>query len=230
MTRGTLSARDIEVLLFIAVMREVAQRHIRRKFALSDALASRIAGRLVRHGLIERRRIHENGINLLRPTRLGIALLMSGHHAKQSQLFLPRRSMGLKDLEHTLGIIDLVLAAEERWPAAKIRPCWALRRKLGPGWRIADLAVRPPNAHLTLLGELDCGSENLATLTTKLTDLVAEYPSWCDPGPVEIIVIATTKRRATAIRRAIGKKGIPARVTSLQIVARWVRLASFVKR
>lgn len=223
MTRGTLSARDIDVLLFIARMREVAQRHVRRRFGLSDALASRIARRLAHHRLAELRRVHDNGINLLRPTRLGIDLLVSGGHAKASQLFLPRHSMGLKDLEHTLGILDLVLTATECWPSAKIRPCWALRRKLGPGWRIPDLTIRPPNCTRTLLIELDRGTERLALLTTKLQDLVAEYPEWCDPGPVGIIVLAITKRRTRAVRRALLAKRLSVRTTSLQAVARWAR-------
>lgn len=223
-----LLPRDIRALLFIGRGHEVAQYQLHEAVftGLSEGIVSRWVKRMVHREAIAVERWAKVGINRLRLTRAGLAVL-SNAGVKTQDLFTPRTATALKDVQHTLWINDLrVVVSRLALPPDVVAPAWMLQRQLGANAdAIPDLlAIRKPRGTdrgFVLACEIDLGAERLkGVFLPKLARLVAAVQAWADRSPAAILILTRGGRRAEAIRESIGgASSLPMLVATLPATA-----------
>jgi len=205
------SPRDAEALRFIGEGYEVAQYQL-HKAIFPERVAtvvSRFVIRAQRSKLVTVERQNGIGINRLRLTSRGRALLVDRGICHADELFVPKTPVSAKDLAHTLWINDLRVAIKRCVPSPEFAlPAWALQRRLQPPpFAIPDiLAIWQPREHrdaLALAGEIDLGGEGLKILLPKLQRLSNLLKSWSEPSPGIILVFTRGFRRRDMIRQEV---------------------------
>lgn len=206
-----LLPRDIRALLFIGRGHEVAQYQLHEAVftGLSEGIISRWVKRMVRREAIAVERWAKVGINRLRLTRAGLALLIDAG-IKTQDLFTPRTATSLKDVQHTLWINDLrVVMPRMPLPPDVVAPAWVLQRQLGANADVIPdlLAIRMPRGTdhgFVLACEIDLGAERLkGVFLPKLVRLAAAVQGWAGTSRSAILILTRGGRRATAIRDGV---------------------------
>jgi len=206
------SARDLAALAFIGRGFEVMQYQLHEAVFPSRApnVVSRFVGRATRRGLVIAERLHRVGMNRLRLTKVGVDLLVRSGAGRADDLFVPRRSVALKDLAHTVWINDirvaLLLSAR---PPDVISPAWVLQRRLNPAPGVVPdlLAIWKPSdgfSGFLLACEVDLGGESVqGTFSPKLAQLADEVDSWAQDSSAVVLILTNSLRRAKFIERAL---------------------------
>lgn len=202
-----LSTRDLLALRFIGEGYEVAQYHLHEGVFRGRApnVVSRFVARARMRGLVAVERWNHVGINRLRLTSRGCAVLVGHGVALPHEVFVPSRAVAPKDLTHTLFINDVRTACTAlRHPPNLALPAWALQRRLQPApGAIPDLlAIWKEPAHgggLVIACEIDLGGEGQRVLLGKLTTLVRVMGEWARNARSEILVFT----RPDARRRSL---------------------------
>jgi len=207
---GAVSARDLAALAFIGRAGELAQYqlHVGLFGAVSEVVVSRFVRRAEKRGLILISRWRGIGINRLRLTSAGRALLIANGTDEQD-IFTPRNPIAEGHIEHQLWIVDtmIVLGQAARSPDL-LQPAWALQRRFPerPA-AIPDVLAsftQPASQPPLLLGvEVDLGSERLkAVLMPKLEKLCAVMATWAGDATPAIVLLTNNVRRRDALRVA----------------------------
>lgn len=216
----TLTSRDLLALAFIGRGYEVAQYQLRVAIflGLSEVVASRRVRRWHRLGLIAIERWNGVGINRIRLTAAGRAVVVAAGLATEDELFVPQRAVQPKDVVHTLWINDLRVVAGEGFPirADRIEPAWALQRRLVPAPpAIPDLLLlqkaREGKRAALVAMEVDLGGERLtSTFVPKLVKLADLLVEWAGPSARTWIVILTRgPRRLESLRSRLLEADLP---------------------
>lgn len=211
----TPSPRDLAALRFIGEGFEIAQYQLHATvFARRvDTVVSRFVRRAADRKWIVVERLHRTGPNLLRLTEAGRALLVGLGAAHIDEVFVPKRSVALKDLRHTLLINDLRAALHMLSDRPDlVLPAWALQRRLSPSAAVFPdvLAIWKPNcssAGSLFAGEVDLGGEALSTVfVPKLGKLRTQLADWAgeDTSAATVLILTSSHLRAERISKAIG--------------------------
>jgi hypothetical protein len=201
-------ARDLDAGVWIGKGYEVAQYQLHEAVfpGRSPVVVSRFVNRWKERGLIAVERWNRIGMNRLRLTSRGRDLILVSGSAKPEDLFVPKKPVAPKDLEHHLWINDLrVVFGRLDSPPVAILPAWAIERNLvlGPSVVPDLLIVRAPGAGSSgrvLAAEVDLGTEPLKSVflpkLVRLGALLAESGGGSRSG---IAVLTKGKRRQHAI-------------------------------
>jgi len=207
---GAISARDLVALRFIGRAGELAQYQLHAAIFgdVSEVVASRFVRRAAARELLVVSRWRGIGINRLRLTARGRALLIR-HGTNAEEIFTPRNPVADGHIEHQLWIVDtmIVLGQATRTPDLLL-PAWALQRRF-PERPAAIPDVLASFTELTtkpalLLGvEVDLGSERLkAVFLPKLEKLSAVISTWAGDATPAIVLLTNNVRRRDALRAA----------------------------
>lgn len=212
-----VSPRDIDALRFIGRAGELAQYQLHDRVfgAVSEVVVSRFVRRAVQRDLVAISRWRGIGINRLRLTARGRALLIA-NGADASEIFLPRAPIAEGHIEHQLWIVDtlIVLAKASRTPDLLL-PAWALQRRFAPRpVAIPDVLAaftEPADKPALLLGvEIDRGSERLnAVFLPKLEKLCTVLATWAGSATAVIVLLTNNTRRRDALRAACSALPLP---------------------
>jgi hypothetical protein len=213
-----LSDRDLAALRFIGEGYEVAQYQLHAAVfpGRVPTVVSRFVTRAAARKLVALDRANRTGINRLRLTGPGKAVLVENGFAHEDELFVPKNAVALKDLAHTLWINDARVAVDQVEPVADlILPAWALQRRLQPPpVAIPDLlAIWNPSgarAGLALACEIDLGGEGLQILVPKLERLFELVERWAAPSVGLVIVLCRGRRRRDSILQEVTRRRINA--------------------
>lgn len=128
---ASLPARDYEALRYISAWYQVEQYQLEAALFAdrSPTVVSRCIRRLAAAGYVIVERWNRVGINLLRTTARGRRALIA-RGVDDSTIFVPEKTVALKDLAHQLWVVDTGLALRRVSAKLEIAPCWSLRRKL----------------------------------------------------------------------------------------------------
>ena len=162
-----LSERDVEALTFIGRSFEAAQYQLHAAVFAGNAptVVSRFTRRAYEANAIS---IHRHDVlsgNRLRLTSTGLDLLERFQPGIVDDVFVPRRPVALKDLEHTTFINDICVALGPLGPT-DLHPAWLLQRRFGRDATVIPdvLAIWPPGRQtdpLVVACEVDLGCEPL---------------------------------------------------------------------
>lgn len=204
-----LSDRDLAALEFIGRSYEVAQYQLHATVFAGRAptVVSRFVSRAVRAGLLNARRTLGIGANRLRLTHDGFTVLDEKlQPCEAERLFVPRRPVASKDVEHTTFINDICVALESTEPPPRhVYPAWYLQRQLGAdAVAIPDVLALWPNTSdhnsLVLACEVDLGAEPLnRVFIPKLRRLAEIAYSSSQPSDAAILVFTRGKRRRSML-------------------------------
>jgi site-specific DNA-methyltransferase (adenine-specific) len=167
-------------------------------------VVSRFVARALRHEFIHAERLQQIGMQRLRLTATGKRYLEQ-HGVASARLFVPRRSVALKDLAHTTWINDLRVTFGKLAPD-QIAPAWLLQRLLGSGaTAIPDLFISwsasGEREALTIACEVDLGGENLRhVFFPKLVLQQDAMRAWSDGSRFVILILTRGERRVAALR------------------------------
>jgi len=217
---GAISPRDLAALSFIGRAGELAQYQLHAAVFgdVSEVVVSRFVRRAASRGLILVSRWRGIGINRLRLTTRGRALLIANGTDEQ-EIFTPRNPIAEGHIEHQLWIGDvmIVLARAARLPDL-LQPAWALQRRAPerPA-AIPDVLAsftEPASQPALLLGvEVDLGSERLkAVFLPKLEKLCTVMAEWAGDATPAIVLLTNNIRRRDALRAAAA--GLPIAVVA----------------
>lgn len=232
--------RDIEILDYIGFHYQVSQGqlHVEKFEGRSEAVVTRRVRKLADDGLLAVERLNKTGINLLRLTTKGLAVLVEAGK-REGDYFVPRKPVALKDLAHTLWINDICVMLKKKEPCpTTVLPAWQLQRRWSPApGAIPDvLAVYEPDTlakRVVVSIEIDLGAERLkSTFIPKLQKcaelLLAEWA----PNDVPVIVVFTKgPRRALSLLTAAAQS-LPVPIVvqllphasgreTLRLISRW---------
>lgn len=212
-----LSARDADVLVFIALAREVAQYQIHALFfaGLSEVVVSRCIRRLFGLRLITVDRWRKVGINRLRLTPNGADYLLEYRLAAEEQIHVAARPAADKDIAHSLWIVDLLVLFRMFAPAAEALPCWHLRRRLhaAAGVSIPDVLAIPRKPKAPLIAvEVDRATERMAVVLQKLRALDGTLATLASDADAAIVFLTVGVRRVQAVRKAVGEAPLRASI------------------
>jgi len=207
---GAISPRDLAALSFIGRAGELAQYQLHAAVFgdVSEVVVSRFVQRAVHRGYILVSRWRGIGINRLRLTARGRALLIA-NGTDEKDIFTPRNPIAEGHIEHQLWIVDtlIVLARAARTPDL-LQPAWALQRRFPerPA-AIPDVLAsftQPTSQPALLLGvEVDLASERLkAVFLPKLDKLCAVMAAWAGDATAAIVLLTNNVRRRDALRAA----------------------------
>src|ERR1051326_3668885 len=165
---NALPERDYTALQFIAAWYEVAQYQLEDAVfsGLSPTIVSRSVRRLRAADYIAVERWNRVGLNLLRLTTRGRAVLLD-RGMSEDAIFVPEKAVAVKDLAHHLWIVDAGLMLQRLGARMKATPCWALRRRLA--------ALRPAAIPDLLAFRLGSDDETEAVIAVE-GDLGGERP------------------------------------------------------
>jgi hypothetical protein len=207
---AAVSPRDVGALRFIGRAGELAQYQLHEGVfgSVSEVVVSRFVRRAVKRELIATSRWRGIGINRLRLTSRGRALL-TANGVDAREIFVPRAPIAEGHIEHQLWIVDtlIVLGQAARTPDLLL-PAWALQRRFEPRpVAIPDALASftaPADKPSLLLGvEIDRGSERLAAVfLPKLEKLCAVLATWAGTATAVIVVLTNNARRCAALRAA----------------------------
>ncbi|HEX6639734.1 MAG TPA: hypothetical protein VF215_01405 [Thermoanaerobaculia bacterium] len=214
---GAISARDLAALRFIGRAGELAQYQLHEGVFgdVSEVVVSRFVRRAVRRELVAVSRWRGIGINRLRLTTRGRALLVT-HGTNADEIFTPRNPVADGHIEHQLWIVDtmIVLGRATRAPDLLL-PAWALQRRFPerPA-AIPDVLASfttPPSQPSLLLGvEVDLGSERLnAVFLPKLDKLSTVMEAWAGGATAAIVLLTNNLRRRDTLRLAVADLRVP---------------------
>lgn len=211
--------RDIDLLDFTGFHYQVSQGqgHAAIFPGLSEVVVTRRVRSLAADGLLVVDRVNKTGINLLRLTEKGRDLLVDTGRT-QSDYFVPRKPVALKDLAHTLWINDIsvMLRSFEPRPIT-VLPAWQLQRRWVPSpGAIPDLLaiydLPTIGKRLVIPIEVDLGAERLkATFLPKLGMCAGLLTNeWAPYDPGVIFVFTKGRRRALSLlKMAPGSLSVP---------------------
>lgn len=212
-----VSPRDVDALRFIGRAGELAQYQLHEGVfgAVSEVVVSRFVRRAVKRELIAISRWRGIGINRLRLTARGRALLIA-NGADANEIFLPRAPIADGHIEHQLWIVDtlIVLGHASRTPDVLL-PAWALQRRFATRpVAIPDVLAsftEPADQPPLLLGvEIDRGSERLnAVFLPKLEKLCEVMATWAGTATAVIVLLTNNARRCDALRAATASLPLP---------------------
>lgn len=198
--------RSIEVVRFIAEGGEVTQPQVHERFfrGRSEAVVSRAIRKLANHGFLAIDRWNGVGVNRLRLTPKGRALLLAVG-VPEHAIFVLRKSVAPAHISHTAWINDLrVVVAGGTRPPAFALPAWALQRLIRPlPPTIPDLLVHfggDGKSALTIAFEVDLGTERLRKVFGPKLRLLHEVLGTWSATAQAIIVLTASARRAALLR------------------------------
>jgi hypothetical protein len=205
-----LSARDMAVLVFVAIAREVAQYQIHALFfaGKSEVVVSRCVRRLLGLGLIAVDRWRKVGINRLRLTPAGAGYLLEHRLSAEQQIHVATRPAADKDIAHSLWIVDLLVLFRLFTPAVEALPCWHLRRKLGAaaGMSVPDVLALSPAPKAPLIAvEVDRATERMAVVLQKLRALDETLATLASDADAAVVFLTIGERRVQAVRKAVAE-------------------------
>jgi len=203
-TARHLSQRDIDALVFIALMGVIAQGQLAQRVFkdLSEVVVSRCAKRLLRLGLIEVLRWNRIGINLLKLRTAGRDLLIE-EGVPEEKIFMARWPTA-GGLAHRLWIVDAAIALE-RMGGFRVQTCWMLRRALaGTKVPVPDLLALSKNGQRVIAVEIDNANENLKSFVVpRLRDLDAALHAWAPDAAAAIVILTLGARRAVSLQQQV---------------------------
>ena len=212
-----VSPRDIDALRFIGRAGELAQYQLHEGVfgAVSEVVVSRFVRRAAKRELIATSRWRGIGINRLRLTARGRAMLVA-NGVDTNELFVPRTPIAEGHIEHQLWIVDtlIVLGQASRVPDVLL-PAWAVQRRFASRpVAIPDVLAsftQPAEKPSLLLGvEIDRGSERLAAVfLPKLEKLCGVLATWAGTATAVVILLTNNARRCEALRAATAALPIP---------------------
>jgi hypothetical protein len=206
-----LPERDYAALQFTAAWYQVAQYQLEDAVFpnRSPTVASRCVRRLRMAGYIAVERWNRVGLNLIRVTARGRAVLID-RGVSDDAIFVPEKPVAVKDLAHHLWIIDAGLMLRRLPVPIDATPCWALRRRLAalrPAAVPDLLALRlgtDEETEAAIAIEVDLGGERLKNVfIPKLAVLRDTLAGWAAGQPAAVLVLTVGPRRITALRAAI---------------------------
>jgi len=204
-----LPTRDSEGLRFIGEGYEVAQYQLHEAVfrGLSPTVVSRFVRRWEEKGLLASGRLHGFGMNRLRLTSHGKTALVSLGIATDEQLFVPRRSVALKDLAHTLWINDGRIVLGRFFPRAVVLPAWALGRLEERPPVVPDILalVRPNRARngLSLAVEVDLGGEPLMRVFLPKLGVLRSFLQGAADTRSAIVILTNAPGRRLTLEKAL---------------------------
>ena len=220
---AAVSPRDVDALRFIGRAGELAQYQLHEGVFgnVSEVVVSRFVRRAAKRELIATSRWRGIGINRLRLTSRGRALL-TANGVDASEIFVPRTPIAEGHIEHQLWIVDtlIVLGRASRTPDLLL-PAWALQRRFASRpVAIPDALAsftQPAEKPALLLGvEIDRGSERLnAVFLPKLEKLCAVLATWSGSATAVIVLLTNNARRCEALRAATTALPLPVVVEML---------------
>jgi hypothetical protein len=207
-----LSKRDIAALQFIGRGAEVAQYQLHAAVfgRVSEVVVSRFVRRAAARDLVVVTRWRGIGINRLRLTRRGRAVLVA-NGVDPLEIFVPHNPIADGHIEHHLWIVDVLTVLGRATPKADVLvPAWALERRFTPRpAAIPDVLASfsfPRGDSLLLAVEIDRGSESIASVfAPKLRELCAVLGAWSGSATGVILVFTKGVRRREAIQRCVVK-------------------------
>jgi hypothetical protein len=214
---GAISARDLVALQFIGRAGELAQYQLHAGVfgEVSEVVVSRFVRRAVARELIVVSRWRGIGINRLRLTTRGRALLIT-HGTNADAIFTPRSPIAEGHIEHQLWIVDtmIVLGRATRTPDLLLSASALQRRFAERPPAIPDVLAsftQPPEQPALLLGvEVDLGSERLkAVFLPKLEKLCAVMETWSGSAAAALVILTNNLRRRDALKGAVGDLSLP---------------------
>ncbi len=214
---GAISPRDLAALRFIGRAGELAQYQLHEGVfgEVSEVVVSRFVRRAARRELIVISRWRGIGINRLRLTARGRALLVT-HGTSAEEIFTPRNPVADGHIEHQLWIVDtMIVLGRATRPPDLLLPAWALQRRFAerpPA--IPDVLAsfaHPPEQPALLLGvEVDLGSERLkAVFLPKLEKLCTIMETWSGSTTAALVLLTNNLRRRDALRAAAENLSLP---------------------
>ncbi|MEK6373228.1 MAG: hypothetical protein AABO58_11075 [Acidobacteriota bacterium] len=220
---AAVSPRDVDALRFIGRAGELAQYQLHEGVfgAVSEVVVSRFVRRAVKRELIVTSRWRGIGINRVRLTARGRALLIA-NGVDATEIFVPRTPIAEGHIEHQLWIVDamIVLGQASRAPDLLL-PAWALQRRFSTRpVAIPDVLAsftEPADKPSLLLGvEIDRGSERLtAVFLPKLEKLCGVLAPWAGSAAAVIVLLTNNARRRDALRAATSTLPLPVLVEML---------------
>lgn len=207
-----LSERDIVALQFIGRGAEVAQYQLHEGVFgnVSEVVVSRFVRRANEQGLISVSRWRGIGINRVRLTRRGRAILIA-NGVDPAEIFVPNNPIADGHIEHHLWIVDVLTVLGRAKPKPDVlAPAWALERRFTPRpAAIPDVLASfnmPSGGSLLLAVEIDRGSESVASVfAPKLHELCSVLGAWADSATCVIVVFTSAARRREAIQARVEK-------------------------
>ncbi len=200
-TARRLSKRDIQALLFIALMGVVAQGQLAQMVfsGVSEVVVSRCVRRLLRLGLIDVLRWNKIGINLLKLRAAGRDLLIEDGVAEE-KIFMARWPTP-GGLAHKLWIVDARLALDAIG-GFRVQTCWMLRRALaGTKTPVPDLLALRKDGSRIIAIEIDNANENLKKfIVPRLRDLDTALHTWSPEAAAAIVILTIGAKRAASLR------------------------------
>jgi hypothetical protein len=216
-SRRRLSPRDLAALIFIGEGYEVAQYQLHQ--AIFRDLAPNVVSRFVQRAkvahLIAVERLHRVGINRLRLTFRGRDAVAASGYPRPGELFIPRKSVALKDLAHTLWLNDLRLVLREITPPpTDLAAAWTLQRRNEKTCAIPDLLAiwngGDVKRQLYLACEIDLGGEPLKRVFLPKLDRLSDMLLARSTGaPSAILVLTRGARRAELLRDHASRTALP---------------------
>ena len=203
--------RDIEILDYVGFHYQISQGqlHVEKFDERSEAVVTRRVRKLADEGLLTVERLNKTGINLLRLTTKGLDVLIEAEKC-ESDYFVPRKAVALKDLAHTLWINDICVMVRKQQPRpTTVLPAWQLQRRWSPApgaipdvLAIYELDDFPKRVVISI--EVDLGAERLkSTFIPKLQRCAELLLTEWTPNDVPVIVVFTKgPRRALSLLKA----------------------------
>lgn len=220
---AAMSPRDVDALRFIGRAGELAQYQLHEGVfgPVSEVVVSRFVKRAVKRELVVTSRWRGIGINRIRLTSRGRALLVA-HGVDANEIFVPRTPIAEGHIEHQLWIVDamIVLGQASRTPDLLL-PAWALQRRFSTRpVAIPDVLAsftEPVDKPALLLAvEIDRGSERLnAVFLPKLEKLCGVLAPWAGTATAVIVLLTNNVRRRDALRAATTALPLPVVVEML---------------
>jgi hypothetical protein len=207
-----LSERDIAALRFIGRGAEVAQYQLHEGVFgnVSEVIVSRFVGRAAARDLVSVSRWRGIGINRLRLTRRGRAILIA-NGVDPLEIFVPSSPIADGHIEHHLWIVDVLAVLGRVIPKPDVLvPAWALERRFTPRpAAIPDVLASfslTNGGSLLLAVEVDRGSESIASVfAPKLRELCSVLENWAGGATSVIVVFTRGARRREAIQARVAK-------------------------
>jgi hypothetical protein len=183
-------------------------------------VVTRCVKRLQALGLIVVNRLGTS-INLLRLSYAGARYLEAEGLLPAADIHVPRKPTSLKDLAHSLSVVDTMIALELGFDGSRqlaVRPCWALRRALtGSRFHVPDIAAVTDDGKAALLVEVDYATEGLRELAPRLCELAQQAPLWLEASEIRILVLTIGTRRENSLRARLASLAPAVPITVAQL-------------
>ena len=209
--------RDLEAARFIGVCREVTSYQLQAAVfgEVSRAALGRFTRRWLARRLIAVDRWNGIGINRFRLTPAGREALVRSGAAQESELFVSKKLVAAKDVEHHLWTVDVgVVARTLDPPPDLVSFFWAIERAVKPRPEaipdvLADRSARPGTPGYRFAFEVDLGTESLRRqFLPKLERLATLLVAAEGDVTSAIVVLTTSSRRTASITKAMrGRTG-----------------------